>query len=72
MTDTKKLKAAMILKGITSGELADRIGISRQSFSYKMNNLREFRAKEISAISQVLELTLNEKEEIFFTDTVDD
>ncbi len=71
MTDTNKLKAAIALKGITAGDLADKIGMSRQSISYKMNNIREFRVKEIIAISEALNLTLEEKEAIFFADKVD-
>ena len=66
MTDTNKLKAALALKGMTAGDLADMIGMSRQSISYKMNNIREFRVKEIIAISEALNLTLEEKEAIFF------
>ncbi len=72
MTDTRKLKAMMALKGITGYDLAERIGISRASFSYKMNNLREFRAKEIQAISEILRLSLEDKEQIFFADMVDE
>lgn len=71
MTDTNKLKAAIALKGMTAGDLADKIGMSRQSISYKMNNIREFRVKEIIAISDALNLTLEEKEAIFFADKVD-
>lgn len=62
----------MTLKGITGYDLAERIGISRASFSYKMNNLREFRAKEIQAISEILKLSLEDKEQIFFADMVDE
>lgn len=72
MTDTNKLKAALALKGMTAGDLADMIGMSRQSISYKMNNIREFRVKEIIAISEALNLTLEEKEAIFFADKVDE
>lgn len=72
MTDTNKLKAAIALKGMTAGDLADKIGMSRQSISYKMNNIREFRVKEIIAISDALNLTLEEKEAIFFADKVDE
>ena len=72
MTDTNKLKAALALKGMTAGDLADMIGMSRQSIAYKMNNIREFRVKEIIAISEALNLTLEEKEAIFFADKVDE
>ncbi len=66
MTDTNKLKAVLALRGMTAGDLAEKIGLSRQSISYKINNQREFRVKEIAAIAEVLNLTLEEKEEIFF------
>lgn len=68
MTDTRKLRAALALKGMTAGDLAEKIGLSRQSMSYKMNNLREFRVKEIAAIAEVLNLTLEEREAIFFAE----
>lgn len=71
MTDTKRLKAALVLNGITAGELANKIGMSRQSFSYKLNNQREFRLKEIAAIAAVLNLSLEDKDAIFFQTVVD-
>lgn len=72
MTDTNRLKAAITLKGMTAGDLAEKIGLSRQSLSYKINNLREFRVKEIQAIAEALDLTLEEKERIFFAKQVDE
>lgn len=72
MTDKKRLKAVMILNGMTANDLAEKIGISRASFSYKINNLREFRTKEIQAIAEALNLSLEDKEMIFFADVVDE
>lgn len=66
MTNSRFLKAAIIKNGYTSGTLADDINLSRQSFSYKMNNKRKFTADEIAVISEKLNLSLEEKEEIFF------
>ena len=66
MTNTLELKAAMIKKGYTSGTLADEIGLSRQSMSYKINNHREFTVSEINAICKALDLDLEQKELIFF------
>lgn len=66
MTNSRFLKAAMIRNGYTAGSLADSIGLSRQSMSYKLNNKRVFTVDEISAISEKLNLSLEEKEEIFF------
>ena len=66
VTNKKELRAAMIRKGFTTTTLAERIGISRQSLSKKMNNHREFRISEAEQIAQILGLTLKEKTNIFF------
>lgn len=71
MTDTKEFKVALIRNGITAGELADKVNLSRQSLSYKMNNIREFTSSEIAKICEVLNLDIAEKERIFFGNTVD-
>ena len=72
MTNTRLLKAAMARAGMTAGEVAEAIKISRQSYSYKVNNIREFTVSEIMAISDVLGLTVEEKEAIFFSKQVDE
>ena len=46
------------------------IGISRQSLSYRMNNIVEFRISEVEKVSQILGLTLEEKNLIFFENQV--
>jgi transcriptional regulator with XRE-family HTH domain len=71
MTNTREFKAILVRTGITAEKLAESIGLSQQSLSYKVNNRREFTATEINAISKVLNLTLEEKEKIFFADTVE-
>lgn len=71
MTNTLEFKAMLIRKGYTAEELADAIGITKVTMSYKVNNKREFMASEINAISKVLDLSLEEKEKIFFADVVE-
>lgn len=71
MTDTLEFKATLLRKGYTAGKLANEIGLSWASLSYKVNNRREFTATEINRISKTLNLTLEEKEKIFFADTVE-
>lgn len=71
MTDTKKLKAILILKGLTLSDLSKAIGISKQSLSMKINNVRDFKAKEIKAISDYLELDSEQTNGIFFKHDVD-
>lgn len=66
MTDKNKLRAKMALHGFTDYELADAIGLSRQSMSYKINGKRDFTVREIDLISKTLELSLEERDEIFF------
>ena len=71
MTNTTELKIAMFRKHISMEELAKRIGISPASLSYKANNRREFTSTEIKMISDVLGLSVADREMIFFAETVD-
>ena len=71
MTNTTEFRIALIRAKMTMEELANEIGISPASLSYKVNNRREFTSKEIKAISEVLELPLEDKEKIFFANEVD-
>lgn len=71
MTDTKKLKAKIILKGYTLEKLADALGVTIATLSYKVNNLRQFKTTEIQAIKNILNLTIEERDEIFFAENVD-
>lgn len=66
MTNTTELKVAMFRCHITMEELANKIGISSASLSYKANNKREFTSTEIKAISDVLGLSVEDREMIFF------
>lgn len=71
MTNKNELKAALARKGMTATALAEMIGISRQSLSYRINNSVEFRISEVEKISQILGLSLEEKNLIFFGNQVD-
>lgn len=64
MTATNKLKAKLSEKGLTQREMADKLGISYQSFSYKLNNKIEFKASEIKALCK--ELNISDKDAYFF------
>lgn len=66
MTDKTEFQVALLRNNITAEALADKIGISRVSMSYKMNGKRDFTASEISRICNVLNLSIEEKEKIFF------
>ena len=71
MTDTVEFKIALVKIGMSMNELAKKIGISRTSLSYKVNNKVEFTAKEICAIRNCLNLTEAEMNKIFFANDVD-
>ncbi len=70
MVNKNLLKSAMIAKGYSSEMLADYLEISRQSFSYKLNNKRPFSSNEISKIIHVLELNPEQAVTIFFGKSV--
>ena len=71
MTNTNLLKSVLVANGVTAESLADEMGISPQSLSYKINNQREFKLSEIQFICNRFNLSLEVKESIFFTDNVE-
>lgn len=66
LTATNKLKAKLSEKGLTQSEVADKLGISYQAFSYKLNNKSEFKASEIETLCK--ELDISDKDAYFFCD----
>lgn len=71
MTNTKLLKSVLTDKHMSIQQLADEIGIVRQNLSDKMNNKRQFRQNEISKIADVLKLSPEQVDAIFFDINVD-
>lgn len=51
--------------------IAKRIGITYAGLLKKINNETEFKASEIQKLADMLNLSLEEKEEFFFTKYVD-
>lgn len=66
MTDKTMFQIALVKRNYTFGKLAKEINLSRQSMSYKVNNTRKFTDFEIENIGNVLNLSTEEKEKIFF------
>lgn len=64
MTNTKLLKSKLVENGYTLATLADAVGISRTSMSYKINGKRDFTVKEIYSICSILNIT--DKDTYFF------
>ena len=60
------LAAARVNKGLTQEQLAEKMGVSRQSLYLKIKGVRDFKASEMYCISDILRLTDDEKALIFF------
>lgn len=65
MTDTKKLGNIIDDMGLKKSWIAEKLGISRQNFSQKMNGKREFTKQDISRIKDILELSDSDVIDIF-------
>lgn len=64
MTATNELRSLIVKKGFTQADIAKKLGISPQSFSYKLNNKVEFKASEIETLCSIL--SIKNKDKIFF------
>lgn len=65
MTDTKLLRLKIAESGYKMKFLASKLGITYQGFLNKVDNKREFTASEIALLSEILNLTKKERDDIF-------
>lgn len=63
-TNSNLLKGRIAENGYTQGEVAEKIGISYQSFSMKINNKRTFTVSEIIKLCDLLKIS--NKDNYFF------
>lgn len=66
MTDTNLLEQAIKKKGLKKCYIAERLGISRSSLINLIRNRAEFKASQIQTLSDLLELTEDQRNAIFF------
>jgi DNA-binding XRE family transcriptional regulator len=66
MLDKNELKSVMALKGHSQLDLAEALGITEQSMSYKINGKQPFKSNEIYKIKKLYSLTPNQIDTIFF------
>lgn len=71
MTNTLKLKAAIVGSGLNQEQVAENLEMTIATLNYKINNKSEFRASEIKKLSEVLNLTNEEVNTIFFADWIE-
>ena len=72
MTDTAKLKYYIEKRGLTQSKLAKMLDMTFSSLNNKVLNKREFSTTEIAKIQKILNLSLEEKESIFFNEKSDE
>lgn len=70
MVDTISLERKISESGYKPSFIIDKLGISRQAFDFKKKNKRKFRTAEIFVLCNLLNISDNEKEEIFFAKEV--
>lgn len=67
MTNTIALRDLIRKKGVKMKFVADHLGLSSYGFQLKVDNKREFKTSEVSALCELLEIdSLEDKEKIFF------
>lgn len=65
MTNTKMLKKAIKRSGLSVIFIAEKMGISRQTFYNRINDKSEFLISEIKILTDLLKLDRHERDEIF-------
>lgn len=71
MTDVRALKMKIDQSGYKNRFLADKLNLSVQGFYNKINGKTGFYSNEIMVLSDLLNLSLEEREAIFFNEKVD-
>ncbi len=66
MTNTFKLKGCIVANRLTLEQLSKLMSLSQTTLSYKINNKREFKSSEIKKLQDILNLSDNERDDIFF------
>lgn len=70
MTNTLELEIQMLKAGISKRDLAKALNISEMALFNKLRNVTEFKASEIVKISELLNLTSDVRDAIFFAQNV--
>ncbi len=71
MTNSSQLKAKIDESGFKLRFVAQKLGLSYQGFQNKLMGKSDFKASEIVALRQLLQLSIEEEQSIFFAAKVD-
>jgi len=66
-----ELKVEMLRNKVNRTQLAEKLNITKSALSKKINGVNEFSRKDISTVKEVLNLTPQRVDEIFFNNKVD-
>ena len=66
MTNSELLKETINEKGIKTGFICEKLGISRQALSKRLAAKSDFRADEIAIMCNILNLSAQDMNAIFF------
>lgn len=66
MVNTVELKVAMMRRGLTQEKAAEALGIRQGTLSGKINNKHKFKVSEIAKLRDLLGLSPDEMNDIFF------
>lgn len=66
MTDTNRLKQLISDSGLKMSYICERIGVTYSTLRRKITNESDFTATEISILSQLLDLSEQDRSAIFF------
>ena len=67
MTDTKMLERAIKRRGIEKEKIAELMGLTPLMLEKKVDGIVEFKSDEISSICELLRLSCDDSESIFFS-----
>lgn len=71
MVNTQLLDSKIENSGLKIGHIADSLGLSRFGFDKKRKGVIKFRKPEIYVLCDLLHLTEDDKQKIFFADEVE-
>ena len=66
MTDTQELRNMISKSGLRTDFICSKLGVTYQTLRRKINNESEFTASEISIMVELLHLSDNQRNQIFF------
>ena len=71
MVNSAKLQGRIVEKGYKLGSFAAAMGVSHVTLRKKMDGIREFTARDIIKICELLDISRNEMPDYFFAQMVD-